>query len=268
MGCGRPYYGVPAPDTKGRSADMNETQLFYELYESLPRGGPGDNESTRKAYSFLSSLPRNPIILDIGCGYGVQTIEVAKISHGTIYALDNHKPFLDGLAIQAKKHGLEKSIIMVHESMEAMHFSDEFFDVIWSEGALYQMGFVNGLKKCHALLKKSGYLVVSEAVYFLDERPQEVIEFWQSEYPAITSVEHNIQEIKLAGYRLVSHFPLPAQSWIDYFYAPMETEIHRLKEKYRGLDWAQAMLEKCRYEINIYKKFSSYFGYEFFIMQK
>jgi len=65
------------------------------------------------------------------------------------------------------------------------------------------------LKKCHALLKKSGYLVVSEAVYFLNERPQEVIEFWQSEYPAITSVEQNIKEIKAAGYTLISHFPLP-----------------------------------------------------------
>lgn len=259
---------APAPDTKEQTAQMNETGLFFELYESLPRGGPGDNESTRKAFSFLQDLPSDPRILDIGCGYGVQTIELARISHGRIYALDNHKPFLDGLALQAKKQGLDKSIQAVLESMEEMHFSDDSFDVIWSEGALYQMGFVNGLKKCFKLLKKFGYLVVTEAVYFTDDRPPEVIEFWQNEYPAITSVEHNIQEIKSAGYNLICHFPLPNRSWIDHFYAPMEIEINRLKLKYGDLDWAQTMLEKCRYEIDIYKKFSKYFGYEFFIMQK
>jgi len=156
----------------------------------------------------------------------------------------------------------------VHQSMEDMKFSDSSFDVIWSEGALYQMGFINGLKKCSTLLKPSGYLVVTEAVYFSDERPSEVVEFWQDEYPAITTVEQNIQEIISVGYNLVSHFPLPERSWIDHFYAPMGREADRLKLKYQDLDWAQALLGKCCHEIDVFKKFCTYFGYEFFIMQK
>ena len=69
--------------------------LFYKIYNALPRGGPGNVESTRKAFELLPDLPDNPNILDIGCEKGIQTIELAKISDGRIVAVDNHRPFLD-----------------------------------------------------------------------------------------------------------------------------------------------------------------------------
>ena len=77
-------------------------QYFYELFEALPRGGPGDEESTRRAFNSIPKLSEQPLILDIGCGHGVQTIELAKISKGTIIALDNHQAFLNKLIKKAK----------------------------------------------------------------------------------------------------------------------------------------------------------------------
>jgi len=59
---------------------MEGMEYFYELFEALPRGGPGDNRSTRRAFNTIPKLPEQPLILDIGCGPGVQTIELAKIS--------------------------------------------------------------------------------------------------------------------------------------------------------------------------------------------
>lgn len=81
---------------------MEGMEYFHELFRSLPRAGPGDNNSTQKAFSCLKSLPSEPFILDIGCGYGVQTLELARSSKGTIIALDNYQPFLDGLEKNAK----------------------------------------------------------------------------------------------------------------------------------------------------------------------
>ncbi|MFV9646407.1 MAG: class I SAM-dependent methyltransferase, partial [Desulfobacterales bacterium] len=95
----------------------------------------------------------------------MQTIELAKISNGKIIALDNHQGFLDILLEQSKKQGLEGKIIPQNMSMLDMDFEKETFDIIWSEGALYFMGFQDGLKRCHQLLKEKGYLAVSELVY-------------------------------------------------------------------------------------------------------
>ncbi len=69
---------------------MEGMEYFYELFESLPRCGPGDNKSTRRAYHVLKDVPQQPCILDIGCGPGVQTLELARVSNGRIVALDNH----------------------------------------------------------------------------------------------------------------------------------------------------------------------------------
>ena len=80
-------------------------EIFWEIHSGLPREGPGDNWSTRRAYLMLKELPKNPRILDIGCGPGMQTIELAKLSKGQIDALDNYQPFLDQLEIGIKKEG-------------------------------------------------------------------------------------------------------------------------------------------------------------------
>jgi len=72
-----------------------ETPFVFTLHEGLPRQGPGSSECTRKAFSFLSGLPARPEILDIGCGAGMQTIELARLCPGCrITAVDIHQPFL------------------------------------------------------------------------------------------------------------------------------------------------------------------------------
>ena len=87
---------------------MEGMEYFYELFVGLPRGGPGDNESTRKAFAYLKDLPSEPLILDIGCGPGMQTLELAKISNGKIIALDNYQPFLDILIRKAKERRISR----------------------------------------------------------------------------------------------------------------------------------------------------------------
>ena len=246
---------------------MEGMEYFYELYTGLPRGGPGDNESTRKAFSYLKNLSSEPLILDIGCGPGMQTIELARISKGKIIALDNYQPFLDILKQNAIKEGFEKRIIPKNQSMLEMDFKNSTFDLIWSEGALYQMGFQNGLKKCYQLLKKGGYLAVTEGVMLQSNAPVSAKKFWE-EYPDVKDIKGNIALIQQEHFDIIAHFTLPVSSWTEQYYAPLEKRIYELQKKYQGNTNALQIFARSEKEIEIYKKNSGYVGYEFFIMQK
>ena len=247
---------------------MEEIKYFYELFLMLPRQGPGDNQSTRKAFQLMEEIPPESNILDIGCGVGMQTIELARISNGTILALDNYQPFLDKLMHQAKQAGIAEKIMLKNQSMLEMDFEDNTFDIIWSEGALYFMGFLNGLKKCNQLLKEHGYLAVTEVVYLSPHPPDPLREFFEKEYPDIGNVQSRINLIDKANFILISHFTLPKSSWLDNYYYPMEEALSILREKYRGNELALQVFQSMDDEIVLYKKYADYFGYEFFVMSK
>ena len=124
----------------------------------MPRQGPGSNECTRKAYKLLSNLPPRPNILDVGCGSGMQTLELARISEGQITALDNYQPYLDDLKRRAEAAGLNNRIKTLNGSMFNLPFTDGSFDLIWSEGAIYIIGFKNGLIEWKPLLNRGGFI--------------------------------------------------------------------------------------------------------------
>ena len=247
---------------------MEGIEYLYELCEALPRSGPGDNEYTRRAFNSIPCPSKHPFILDIGCGQGMQTIELAKISNGKIIALDNHQAFLDKLMEQARNEGFEEKIIPQNMSMLDINFKEETFDIIWSEGALYFMGFQNGLKRCQQLLKDKSYLAVTELVYIAPNPPNTVIEYFDSEYPDIKNIEEKIETIKKEGFNLISNFTLPESAWLNNYYLPMGKELPRLNKKYQENEVALAIFEGFRNEIDFYRKYSKFYGYEFLIMQK
>ena len=240
---------------------------FFELYDALPRGGPGDNESTCKAFKLVKGLPEKPRILDLGCGPGMQTLELARLSQGKIIALDNHQPFLDKLNHDAQRRGLSAYIETISQDMNWLSFPPESFDLIWSEGALYFMAFENGLKKCRGLLKKNGHLAATELVWLRPDPPDEIKQANLSEYPALTGIENNMAMVRKAGYQLIGHFTLPDASWTKNYYDPMERRIKELKKKYFAGHEARTVFSACQREIDLFRKYSKYFGYEFFVMK-
>ncbi|NVM05202.1 MAG: class I SAM-dependent methyltransferase [Candidatus Helarchaeota archaeon] len=241
--------------------------LIFELHADLPREGPGSNEFTRKAFLMLKNLPQEPKILDIGCGSGMQTIEIAKLTEGKIIALDIHEPFLNRLEKRAIKEGVSKKIEAVKGTMLAMDFEENSFDLIWSEGALYFLGFEKGLKEIKRFLKQGGYVVVSELCWIKKDPPEEVRDFFQTEYPGMQSIEHNKKVINDSSYQLLGFFILPKSAWWDNYYTPLEKRLKILRKKYKDDPEAKKLLDSTQDEIDIFRKYSDSYGYIFFIMK-
>lgn len=242
--------------------------LFFEIFESLPRQGPGDEVSTGHAFKKLTDLPEYPEILDVGCGVGKQTIALAKLTSGYITALDNHAPFIEILKRNVNEAGYSDKVTGVVGDMAAMHFADESFDLVWSEGAAYSMGFENAPNAWKRLLRPKGYLVVSELVWFKAEAPQPVKDFFAEEYPAMRHFKAIYPIIESAGYKIIDSFQLPDQSWWTDYYTPMETVIAEKKAQYGDNGKTRPIFEGLQLEAEIHRKYKEYYGYGFYIMQK
>ena len=243
-----------------------ENTLFWAVHQGLPREAPGDDASTLQALAMIPSLPHTPQILDIGCGPGAQTVALAQATQGQITAVDTHQPFLDVLARRAEQAGVSDRITPLNMSMFELTF-DNPFDLIWSEGAIYIIGFEKGLKAWRLLLKPSGYLVVTEATWLKPDPPEAAASFWDEAYPEMGDVAENVARINRSGYRLIDHFTLPKSAWWDHYYHPMAARIADLRQQYAENDKAQRILDLEAAEIDLYRKYSDYYGYVFYILQ-
>ena len=260
---------------------MNENEQMDFLYEvfdpSLPRLGPGDDYLTRQALDRL--LEVNPGLLDgtnsaplrtldLGCGNGAQTIQLAKHINGTILAVDNHQPFLDELQRRAEVEGVSDNIRPYLKDMKDLGLAEGSFDLIWSEGAIYNMGFRDGLAACHKLLAPGGLMAVSELTWFRPDPPTECRDFLLNEYPAMTDIAANSLMIQNCGYDLLGYFTLPESAWKEPFYLPLADHIETLRKKYIANPERIEMIDYFQTEIDIYNKYSEYYGYVFFQMQQ
>jgi ubiquinone/menaquinone biosynthesis C-methylase UbiE len=241
--------------------------VLYELFERLPRQGPGHNDATARAWSLLADVPPRPTVLDVGCGSGAQTLELARLSGGTVMALDLHFPLLATLRRHAAAPQFNGQVRLVQGSMVAMPFKPHTFDIIWSEGAIYNIGLATGLTTWQPLLKPPGYTVASELTWLHPAPPEKLRQYWSAAGADVHTIDENVQRIEQAGYWCVATFPLSSQGWWDNFYVPMEREIQRLRQHYRNDPAAVDALEGEYREIELYQEYSAYYGYVFYIMQ-
>ncbi len=106
--------------------------------------------------SFIDNLTNESHIADIGCGTGGQTMVLAQNAPGHITGIDLFPTFIDLFNSNAVKLNLQDRIKGVVGSMDNLPFQNEELDLIWSEGAIYNIGFERGLNEWRKFLKTGG----------------------------------------------------------------------------------------------------------------
>lgn len=243
-------------------------EVFFDVYEALPRQGPGNRASAARALALCRDLPPSPVILDMGCGVGSQVLHLAGISPGVIVALDNHAPFVRRLARTIAEHGLSHRVRPLVCDMGRPAVARGSVDLVHSEGALYFIGVENGLRLWRELLRPRGHITFTEAVWRKADPPAELQANWAQEYPQMTGACENLAIIADCGYDVLGHFTLPDEAWWDDFYIPMEERIRFLRPKYEGDSEAIAVLDLIGREIEMHRRYSEYYAYEFFVVRR
>jgi len=248
---------------------MNEFDLLIDLHKQRQRQGPGSPQITEKAIELTGLLSqKNLEIADIGCGTGGQTLTLANHLDGNIFAVDLFPEFLKILSVRAEEKGLKKRITPIEASMDKLPFGDYFFDLIWSEGAIYIMGFENGIRHWKRHLKSGGILAVSDITWITESRPRELEQFWKRECPEISTVSAKLEILKKQGYEILSHFILPEDCWIDHYYLPLQESYQSFLERQEHSQEAMDIIASDKAEFEMYLKYKQHYSYAFYIARK
>lgn len=244
-------------------------EIFFELYEGLPRQGPGDRASAARALRSCRGLPPAPAALDLGCGVGGQTIYLAELlKDASITAMDSHEPSVERLRRTAAERGLAGRIRPVVGDMAKPDFPPGSFDLIWSEGALYNIGIGQALRLYRGALRPGGYIAFTEAVWRKDDPPPEVKASFDFDYPAMGRVPEVVAAIAGEGFSLIDHFTLTDEAWWVEFYSPMERRIEELRKRYRPDEEALGALDQLAQEPEMHRKYGDYYAYEYFVARR
>ena len=245
-----------------------DVNLICDFFSNTERQGPGSPEVTLKALSFINNLTDRSLIADIGCGTGGQTMVLAQHTQGHITGLDFFPGFIDLFNKNAVRLNLQDRVKGIVGSMDNLPFGEEELDLIWSEGAIYNIGFERGLNEWRKYLKTGGYIAVSESSWFTEERPAEIHNFWMNVYTEIDTIPNQVAKIQKAGYIPVATFILPENCWSEHYFAPLVRTREMFLAKYPGNKTAEEFVVFSRHEEELYSKYKEFYGYTFFIAKK
>jgi SAM-dependent methyltransferase len=235
------------------------------LFGGMDKLGPGSDADTRRV---LQKLPesRFDLVIDAGCGAGRQTIVLAKELRTPIHAIDSHQPFLDEMGRRAEREGVG-SLIHAH-CMDMAAIPERFsnVDLLWSEGAAYNIGFANALQTWARALRAGGILVVSELAWLRDDPSPVAADFFRSGYPDMKSSPDNISIARDAGYAVLDTHALPREAWLHRYYEVLEPRAHALVN-HEDPSVREFARETAR-EIEVFKSSGDSYGYVFYILQR
>ena len=241
----------------------DEMALFFELYESTPRQGPGSVETTRRA---LRSLPDSlgiERVLDLGCGTGGSTLVLAEETGAHVTAVDLHPPFLETLRAHAEARGLGDRVTTLPADMADVDSFGTGFDLLWAEGSAYSIGFENALRRWRPLLRPGGCLVATELVWFTEEPSERARRFFAAEYPDMRDEAARFDLARSAGYEPLDSFRLPSSDWHAY-YAGLEASLRDAVARHGEREiYAASRLER-----EIYETFGDEYGYACLVLQR
>jgi len=248
---------------------VDPTDLLIDLHLRQHRQGPGSDEATKRALALSGLETGHQLkVADIGCGTGASTLVLAAALNAEITAIDLFPAFLEELQRRAEAAGVGDRISCSTASMDDLSFDEGSLDAIWSEGAIYNIGFENGIRQWRRFLKPGGILAVSELTWLTDARPSELADHWNREYPQVATASAKMSQLEAAGYVPVGYFPLPKACWLDHFFRPLQAGFAGFLERHSGHAMAQDIIDAEKVEITLYEQYSDYVSYGFYIARR
>jgi len=249
-------------------SNPKQHDVFFDVHRELPREGPGNRDCTARALLLAGQLPEAASILDIACGPGMQTIHLAELlPDATIIAVDLSKSMADEARRRIATTGMSERIAVELGDMASLAYPDATFDVIWCEGAAYNIGVERVIRNWKRMLKPAGIIALTDAVWLKKDPPPDLAEFWTA-YPDMNNVENRRQLVKECGYELKGDFILPEAAWWDDYYLPMRARLQMLATRYKDDSEAMSIINECGAEIDFYERYPDYYGYVFLVMSK
>ncbi len=241
-------------------------ELLVELHQGLLRLGPGDDAATLRALALCTSLPERPTILDIGCGTGAQSLLLAGTTRGLVIATDLMPSFLTQLDNNAAYRGVGRHVATCVADMGCLPFAPNSFDLAWSEGAVYLVGFDEGLARWRPLVRSGGWLVVSELSWFTPDPPAELADFWSENYPAMRTVEANLAAALELEWNPIGHFRLPEEGWREGYYRPLKRRLPVFLEAHTTDPEAESVVTMVEREMELMTRHPEHCGYAFYVL--
>ena len=240
-------------------------RALIELHRGLDRQGPGDKDYSDYIISQIPELPTNPRIADIVCGAGAGTLFLADKFRSKVRAVDLSREFLDALTNRAKQRGLDHLIEAIECDMGNLDWKPETIDLLWSEGAAYNLTFEGALKAWRPLMAASGIAVISEMNYFTSEVPESVRVYWQNAYPTIGTESENSNYANSSGFEILGIHRLPSKVWWDNYYGPLRENMNSFKHSEDSI--MQSVIKETEEEMNLFEEHEKHYGYSFYIMK-
>lgn len=248
--------------------DLDPFKIFMEIQLGLPRNGPGSLAATRKAFSLLQGLPEVPEMIEMGAGQGATSMELLRLTKGRLTAVDLMKPFLDKLEEHAEGEGITgERLRTLCADFEDLHLPEGVFDLLWSEGAIYNLGFEEGLSLWRPLLAEGGFAVISDCMWKVDDPSLELRHFWDEAYPSMGTLAQNKARAERAGFDVLGDFWLGADDWWAEYHTPMKARIRELLPDYENSETALAVFKEQEEEMELFERFEDQYGYGFFILR-
>ncbi len=240
-------------------------EALIALHSGLQRQGPGDPDFSDFIIRQLPELPPHPRIADIGCGAGAGALILARMYHSKVKAVDFSKEFLDQMMQRARLEGLEDLIEPIECDMGKLDWEPGTIDLLWSEGAAYNISFEGALKTWRPLMAANGVAVISEMNYFSDDVSETVTQYMMNAYPEIKTESRNVDLINSSGFEVLGVHRLPSYAWWDNYYDPLREKINVVRNSDDKV--IQAVISETEEEMRFFKEHDKDYGYTYYIMR-